>query len=124
MYKISVIIPVYNVENYLKRCLNSVLNQTLKDIEIICVNDGSTDDSAQICEEYALKDERFSVFHQENKGVSAARNKGLSLAEGEYICFIDSDDSIKENYLSHLLSLFVDYLLLYTFFPKYTKQNT
>lgn len=105
---ISVIIPVYNTSEYLRGCFDSILSQDYTDWEVILVNDGSTDNSLQICEEYALKDKRFSVFNQENKGVSAARNRGLAAAKGEYICFIDSDDSVKENYLSHLLSLFAD----------------
>ncbi len=92
MSKVSVIIPVYNVEKYLKECLDSVVNQTLKDIEIICVNDGSTDNSLQILEEYAIKDDRITVINQDNKGVGAARNIGLKLARGEYINFLDSDD--------------------------------
>ena len=94
MPKISVIIPVYNVEPYLRECLDSVVNQTFRDIEIICINDGSTDDSPSILEEYAAKDNRIAVLHQANAGLSSARNKGLDNAKGEYILFIDSDDSI------------------------------
>ncbi len=90
--KVSVIIPVYNVEKYLRECLDSVVNQTLKDIEIICVNDGSTDNSLQILEIYAAKDNRIKVITQENMGVSVARNSGLDIATGEYIIFVDSDD--------------------------------
>ena len=93
--KISVIIPVYNVENYLRQCLDSIINQTLKEIEIICINDGSTDSSKQILEEYALKDERIKIINQKNKGVSAARNTGIDAATGEYIGFVDSDDWVK-----------------------------
>lgn len=95
MPKVSVIIPVYNVEPYLRECLDSVVNQTLKDIEIICVNDGSTDGSLAILEEYAEKDKRIKVFSQKNKGQSAARNVGLEVADGEYIYFMDSDDLIE-----------------------------
>ncbi len=90
--KVSVIIPVYNVEKYLRQCLDSVVSQTMHDIEIICVNDGSTDSSGRILEEYSLKDNRIVVINQENAGQSTARNKGLKIAAGEYIAFLDSDD--------------------------------
>ena len=93
MPKISVIIPVYNVEKYLPQALESVINQTFSDLEIICVNDGSTDNSLKILEEYAQKDERIIVFSQKNQGVSSARNKGLDNAQGEYIMFLDPDDT-------------------------------
>ena len=92
MPKVSVIIPVYNVENYLRECLDSVVNQTLKDIEIICVDDGSTDSSLEILKEYAAKDERIIIIQQENKGAGAARNTGLNTASGEYVYFVDADD--------------------------------
>ena len=92
MPKVSVIIPVYNVEKYLVECLNSVTNQTLKDIEIICVNDGSTDNSADILDNYAQKDSRIIVIHKENEGVSVARNLGIDKSTGEYLMFVDSDD--------------------------------
>ena len=95
--KVSVIVPVYNVEKYLKDCLNSVINQTLEDIEIICVNDGSTDNSLAILEDYAEKDSRIRIINQENKGLGGARNTGLYNANGEYISFIDSDDWIEPN---------------------------
>ena len=94
MPKISVIIPVYNVEKYLAECLTSVVNQTFKDIEIICVNDGSTDNSPKILEEFAQKDRRIKIINQENQGMSCARNAGLAIATGEYITFVDSDDYI------------------------------
>ena len=94
---ISVIIPVYNVEKYLCRCLDSVINQTCKDLEIILVNDGSTDSSGKICDEYALKDNRIKVIHKQNGGVSSARNKGLDIATGDYIGFVDSDDYIESD---------------------------
>lgn len=102
MPKVSVIIPVYNTEKYLRECLDSVVNQTLKDIEIICVDDGSTDNSLSILKEYAEKDDRFVILTQENKGVACARNKGLEVATGEYIGFVDSDDYIINNAL-HIL---------------------
>ncbi|MDO4583203.1 MAG: glycosyltransferase [Planctomycetia bacterium] len=92
--KISIIIPVYNVEKYLRECLNSVVNQTIQEIEIICVNDGSTDGSAAILEEYAAKDKRIQILTQENGGLSVARNAGMDVAKGEYVAFVDSDDYI------------------------------
>lgn len=94
MVKVSVIIPVYNVQKYLAECLDSVINQTLKDIEIICVDDGSKDNSLKILEEYAAKDGRITILKQQNKGAGAARNLGMSIAKGEYLSFIDSDDFI------------------------------
>jgi glycosyltransferase involved in cell wall biosynthesis len=94
MPKISIVIPVYNVEKYLAECLDSVLAQTLTDIEIICVNDGSPDRSAEILDEYARKDSRIVAVHQPNGGVSAARNAALDRVRGSYILFVDSDDTI------------------------------
>ena len=93
MEKISVIVPVYNVENYLKESIESVINQTYKSLEIIIVDDGSTDNSGKICDEYVSKDSRIKVVHQENKGLSGARNTGLEIATGKYIMFLDSDDT-------------------------------
>ncbi len=95
MSKVSVIIPVYNVEQFLARCLDSVLTQTFKDIEVICVNDGSTDNSAQILDDYSKKDNRIKLITQKNQGLSEARNNGLKQATGEYIYFLDSDDAIE-----------------------------
>lgn len=92
--EISIIIPVYNVQNYLEKCLGSVKNQTFQDWEAICVNDGSTDNSLEILQQYAENDERFVVINQENGGVSSARNTGLNSATGKYIMFLDSDDFI------------------------------
>lgn len=89
---VSVVIPVYNVEKYLQKCLDSVLAQTLKDIEIVCVNDGSTDDSRNILAEYVKKDNRIKVIDQLNQGQSVARNTGTAVATGKYIYFLDSDD--------------------------------
>ena len=100
---ISVIIPVYNVENYLEECLKSVQNQTYTNIEVLLVNDGSTDNSKQICERYCQEDSRFLLINQENQGLSAARNKGVEISTGEYIVFVDSDDIIKTNYLEKLM---------------------
>lgn len=95
MSKISVIIPVYNTEKYLKLCLDSVLNQTLKDIKIICVNDGSTDNSLSILQEYANKDDRVTLISKENGGLSSARNAGLEKVNSDYVFFLDSDDTIE-----------------------------
>jgi glycosyltransferase involved in cell wall biosynthesis len=95
MPKVSIIIPVYNVEKYLTECLDSAMGQTLRDIEIICVDDGSTDRSTEILDEYAKKDSRITVIHQSNGGPSKARNTGIDTATGEYILFLDSDDIIK-----------------------------
>lgn len=102
MTKVSVIIPIYNVEKYLRRCLNSIVNQTLSDIEIICINDGSTDNSLEILQEYAQKDERIVIINQQNEGVSRARNYGINIAKGEYIGFLDSDDYIDYNFYEKL----------------------
>ena len=102
MPKVSVIIPVYNVEDYLIECLNSVNTQTLKDIEIICINDGSTDDSLLIIEAFAEIDNRIIVFNQKNQGVGAARNRGLSYALGEYVYFMDGDDYLEKYALEEL----------------------
>lgn len=96
---VSVVIPVYNVEKYLNQCLDSVLSQTLQNIEVICVNDSSTDGSLAILEEYAKKDERVIVVTQPNSGAGAARNKGLSLAVGKYLSFLDSDDFFEPDML-------------------------
>ena len=97
--KVSVIIPVYNTEKYLRECLDSVVNQTLKDIEIICVDDGSTDASRAILEAYQREDPRVTVLHQPNRGPSAARNSGMEFAQGMFISFVDSDDLLVENTL-------------------------
>lgn len=102
MAKASVIIPVYNVEKYLPQCLESVVNQTLQDIEIICVNDGSTDGSLKVLEDYAQKDSRIRIINQDNQGQGVARNNALKIAEGEYIAFVDSDDWLETDALEKL----------------------
>lgn len=99
MPKISVLIPAYNVERYLPKCLDSVLSQTFDDFEVILINDGSTDGTGKICDDYAAKDSRIKVYHQDNKGISATRTLCLQYAAGEYIQFVDSDDWIEPNML-------------------------
>lgn len=101
---ISVIIPVYNAEKWLNRCIDSVLAQTLSDWELILIDDGSTDDSPTICDQAAASDERIRVIHQENQGASLARRNGIAEAKGEYISFVDSDDWVEANYLEVLLT--------------------
>lgn len=100
---ISVIVPVYNVEQYLRQCIDSILAQTYTNFELILVDDGSPDDSGIICDEYAQKDRRVIVIHQDNAGAASARNAALDVAEGKYIAFIDSDDLIHQKYLERLL---------------------
>lgn len=102
MPEISVIVPVYNVEKYLPQCLDSVINQTFRDIEIICINDGSTDNSGKILEKYAQKDARIKIITQKNQGLSVARNNGMAQAAGKYISFVDSDDFIHLAFLETL----------------------
>ncbi len=103
---ISVIVPVYNAGSYLKDCIDSILLQTMSPFELIIIDDGSTDGSGKICDDYSHIDDRVRVFHQENKGRSAARNKGLDEAAGDYICFVDSDDTVKNDYLERLYEVF------------------
>lgn len=109
MNTISVIIPVYNVEAYLRQCLDSILNQTYRDLEIILVNDGSTDSSPQICEEYGARYSRITLIHKTNGGLSDARNAGLKVATGAYISFVDSDDLIALDFYDKMLSLLISY---------------
>lgn len=105
MPKISVIVPVYNVAEYLRECLDSIINQTLKDIEIICINDGSKDNSIEILSEYAKNDSRITVIDKENQGISIARNEGFEAARGEYVAFMDSDDYLLDmDYFERLLN--------------------
>lgn len=107
--KISVIVPVYNSEKYLQRCINSILNQTYKDLELILIDDGSTDSSGSICDSFAKIDSRVRVIHQKNSGVSEARNIGLNHAVGDYITFVDSDDYIDSRMYEELINLFLKY---------------
>lgn len=102
--EISLVIPVYNVEKCLVRCLNSVINQTFTDLEIICINDGSEDNSLSILQEYSKKDERIRIINQQNAGLSAVRNVGIDVARGKYISFIDSDDWIDLDFCEKLYS--------------------
>jgi len=109
MPKISVLIAVYNTEKYLRECLDSLVNQSLKDIQIICINDASTDSSADILNEYASKDERIDVIHfKENKGIAKARNAGLDIIKSEYTCFLDSDDWMSPDTLEKIVDKFVE----------------
>ncbi len=94
MIKVSIIVPVYNIETYLRHCIDSLIVQTLKEIEIILVDDGSTDSGGTICDEYADRDERIKVVHKTNGGLSDARNTGINLARGDFIGFVDGDDSV------------------------------
>ena len=105
---ISIIVPVYQVEEYLSQCIESIIRQTYKDIEIILVDDGSLDSSGDICDKFARTDNRIKVIHTKNGGVSKARNIGLKNACGKYICFIDSDDYVKEDYIERLFELCIE----------------
>ena len=102
---VSIIIPVYNVEEFIFKTVKSVMNQDYKDIEIILVDDGSPDNSAKIIDELAKRDDRIVCVHKDNGGVSSARNVGLRMASGEYVTFIDGDDWVEPNYISYLLNL-------------------
>ncbi len=106
---ISVIVPIYNVEDYLDKCINSILNQTYKNLEIILVDDGSPDNCPKMCDEYAKKDNRIKVIHKKNGGLSDARNKGIEIANGEYITFVDSDDYLSNDCIELLYINIVKY---------------
>lgn len=106
---ISIIVPIYKVEPYLRHCLESIIYQTYKDIEILLIDDGSPDNCGNICEEYALKDKRIRVFHTENRGLSAARNLGIKESRGEFIGFVDSDDWIELDMYETLLNKAIEY---------------
>lgn len=104
MSKVSIIIPVYNVEKYVGRCLESVMSQeNIDDLEIIVIDDGSTDNSGRICDDFAKKNLKFRVIHKSNQGISNARNLGLEIAKGEYIMFLDSDDYLEKGIVKNLL---------------------
>ena len=100
---VSIVVPVYNVEKYVGECIDSLINQTHTNIEIIVIDDGSTDRSGEICERYALEDGRITVIHKENGGLSSARNRGIELMQGDYCCFVDSDDVVADSYIECLL---------------------
>ncbi len=105
---VSIIVPVYNNKNYLVRCLESICNQTYQNIQIILVNDGSTDGSGMICDQFGKKDARVQVIHQQNRGSGAARNVGISKCNGEYICFVDADDTIETDMVERTLKVILD----------------
>lgn len=123
MPKVSVIIPIYNVEDYIEECLDSVVNQTLEDIEIICINDGSTDNTLDILERYANNDNRIKLISQSNSGLSASRNVGLDHATGEYICFLDSDDYFELEALEELYDIAHKKRLDFAFFKLINFDN-
>lgn len=104
---VSVIVPIYNVEKYIRRCVNSILNQTYTDIEIILVDDGSPDNCPQICDDYSKIDSRIKVIHKKNGGLSDARNAGMAVAKGQYISFIDSDDYVSNDFIKTLLDTMI-----------------
>lgn len=105
---VSIIVPVYNTEEYIRQCLDSILNQTYQNFECLLINDGSSDNSSDICREYVAKDTRFRYFKKENGGVSSARNLGIELSEGDYTTFIDSDDWVDSDYLEVLYSAILE----------------
>lgn len=121
---VSVIVPVYNTEKYLHRCIDSILTQTYTDFELLLIDDGSTDNSGKICDEYTQKDSRVRVFHKENGGVSSARNLGLDEAKGEWISFVDSDDYVLPTYLATYFELMQNEtdLCILGIIPDYSKS--
>ena len=125
--KVSVIVPVYNVEKYFDECINSILSQTYRDLEIIIVDDGSTDDCGKKADEYAKADERVKVLHKEHDGVAVARNHGLKQATGEYYCFIDSDDFYEPEFVEKMLNALDSYnadMIFCNYFSCYTDRNS
>lgn len=127
MEKVSFIIPVYKInEEYLRECVTSVLKQSYKNIEVILIDDGSPDNCGKICDEYAAKDDRVTSIHQENAGVSVARNNGISRATGDYVAFVDSDDWVEENYAEKIVSAFNDKpgdIVLFGYSSEYGKTS-
>lgn len=109
MKKVSIIIPVYNVEKYIVQCIDSVIHQTYKNLDIILIDDGSTDQSGKICDSYAEKDSRIRVFHQENSGAANAKNRGLDHIQGDYFTFIDSDDFVEKDWIGRMVSALEEY---------------
>lgn len=105
--KVSVIVPIYNVERFLPQCLDSIICQSHTDLDIVLVDDGSTDASARIADDYAARDSRVRTIHKKNEGVSTARNVGIEAAKGEYICFVDGDDYVMPDYVEYMLDVAV-----------------
>lgn len=125
MNKVSIILPIYNVEKYLEKCVNSVINQTYQNIEIILVDDGSKDSSGRICDELVESDNRIKVIHKKNGGLASARNAGYEVATGEYLMYIDSDDVIKNDIAEKCVSAMEknDQMLLYLDMRKRLKTD-
>lgn len=122
---VSIIVPIYNVEKYLRRCIDSILSQTFISFELLLIDDGSTDASGAICDEYALMDRRIHVTHQINRGVSAARNVGLDKSVGKYVCFVDSDDWVTSDYLATLMEQVQGFdVLFFGFFLRYNDESS
>ena len=117
MKKVSIIVPVYNTSLYLRECLNSIKNQTLKDIEVIVVDDGSTDSSPAICDEYAVSDERFKVFHNQNQGVSASRNFGIDKADSEFVILLIVTIGLRMICVRIYINLLVKITLIWLYVP-------
>lgn len=123
---VSIVLPVYNVEKYLPICLDSILNQTYQNIELVCVNDGSPDNCGQILEKYAAMDERILVIAQKNQGLSGARNTGMRYAHGEYIMFVDSDDWIEAETCEVAVSAALKYgadLVMWSYVREYGQES-
>ena len=123
---ISIIVPVYNVASYLPQCLDSLVNQTYRELEIICVNDGSTDGSLAILEEYSKKDERIKIISRENRGISCSRNEALDMAQGEWTMFVDSDDWIDLNTCESALNLALQHqadVVMWAYVREFKKQS-
>ena len=125
MPKVSIIIPIFNVEKYINKCIESVINQTLEDIEIILIDDESPDNCPLICDNYAAKDSRIKVIHKKNEGLGFARNSGLDIATGEYVTFLDSDDFVDLYTYEHLYNIAIkeDLDTLYYKFSRFTNEN-
>lgn len=123
MNKISVIIPVYNSEKYLKKCIDSVINQTYNNLEILLIDDGSTDSSSKICDDYSISDKRIKVIHKKNSGTSSARNTGLDNSTGDFIEFIDSDDYVKNDIFEYLLKNMIKYQTDISYFSPHIYVN-
>ena len=121
--KVSIIVPVYNVEQFLYECLDSVLSQTYNNIEAVLVDDGSTDNSGKLCDTYSKKDSRIKVIHQKNQGLSAARNTGIDAATGDYLLFVDSDDVISEHMVEDLLRIAVEHKIKFVSSPLAIDKN-